>query len=149
MFRFAHAAFLAVSLWIALDPPFSPRKLGLGAATPDAVLPFRPGDRLLRGLLPADRFGARPQIGAQPETDARSRQCIAKLTVAAFWVLLAALPLMLVWRNLGQIRTTNGPALRQFAQQLYRRLAGRQVGCPERRSDATVPGDGRTGRPPP
>ena len=48
--------------------------------------------------------------------------------MAAFWVLLAALPLALVWRNLGQIRTTNGPAMRQFARQLYRGLpAGRSV----------------------
>ena len=30
MFHLIHAVFLVVCLWVAFDPPFSPRHLGLG-----------------------------------------------------------------------------------------------------------------------
>jgi tetratricopeptide (TPR) repeat protein len=126
-FHFAHAAFLAVSLWIALDPPISPRKLGLGAPLltqyylSALVIGYCAGYFLLIGSVPVPK-------AARNQKPAFLQRCIAKLTVVAFWILLAALPLMLVWRNLDQVRATNGPALRQFARQLCGSLpAGKSV----------------------
>jgi tetratricopeptide (TPR) repeat protein len=126
-FHFAHAAFLAVSLWIALDAPLSPRRLGLGAPLltqyylSALVIGYCSGYFLLIGSVPV------PNLGRNLKPTLPQR-CVAKLTVAAFWVLLAALPLLLVWRNLNQIRATNGPALRQFARQLCQSLpAGKSV----------------------
>ena len=127
VFRFAHAAFLAVSLWITLDPPLSPRKLGLGAPLltqyylSALVIGYCAGYLLLIGSVPIPKL-------ARSQQPTPLQGFIAKLTVAAFWILLAALPAMLLWRNLGQIRATNGPALRQFARQLYGSLpAGKSV----------------------
>ena len=127
MFRLAHAGFLGVALWMALDPPLSPRHLGSGMPLltqyylSALVIGYCSGYFLLIGSVCAPR-------AARPHKLARARQHLATLTVAAAWVLLAALPLALVWRNLGQIRMTNGPAVRQFARQLCRGLpAGRSV----------------------
>ena len=52
----------------------------------------------------------------------------ARLVVRVVCVLAGVLPLILVWRNLGQIRATNGPAVHQFATQLWENLpAGKSV----------------------
>jgi tetratricopeptide (TPR) repeat protein len=125
MFHFVHAAFLAVSLWIALDPPVSPRKLALGAPfltqyyLPALVIGYCSGYFLLIGSVPIPKLARNQKLTPL-------QRAFARLTVAAFWILLAAMPLMLVWRNLDQIRTTNGPALRQFARQLYQSLPARK-----------------------
>jgi tetratricopeptide (TPR) repeat protein len=49
------------------------------------------------------------------------------IPLSAFGLLVVALPLTMAWRNLGEIRSTNGPALHQFARQLY-------AGLPEGKS---------------
>jgi tetratricopeptide (TPR) repeat protein len=121
MFWFMHVAFLAVSVWIAFDPPLSPRHLSSG--TPlliqyylsALVIGYCSGCLLLVGSVPISksaRFRRSPGAG----------KFAARLTVGASWLLLVAVPLGLLWRNLGQIRTTNGPALRALARQLYQSL---------------------------
>src|ERR1019366_2307724 len=53
---------------------------------------------------------------------------LAKAPVVGAWVLLFALPLGLAWRNLGQMRITNGPMLHEFVRELYGDLpAGNSV----------------------
>lgn len=117
MFHLLHAVFLGVSLWIALDPPFSPRNLGMGATLltqyyiSALVVGYCAGYLLFIGTVP-------PQIRGLVQRTRGLQKAIAGPIVAAFCLLLGALPLALGWRNLGQIRTTNGPALRQFARQL-------------------------------
>jgi tetratricopeptide (TPR) repeat protein len=127
MFHFVHAGFLVVSLWIALDPAVSPRNLGLGAPLltqyylSALVIGYCSGYLLLVGSVPVLKL-------TRFEKSPRTRKFVAKLTVSAFWLLLVTMPLALVWRNLGQIRTTNGPALHEFARQLYQGLpAGKSV----------------------
>ena len=127
VFHFAHAAFLTVACWMALDPFVSPRKLGSG--TPfltqyylsALIIGYCSGYLLLIGSVPVPKL-------ARIQRPTAFQNMVAKLTIAAAWILLATLPLLLLWRNLSQIRTTNGPALRQFARQLYRGLpAGKSV----------------------
>jgi tetratricopeptide (TPR) repeat protein len=103
--HFVHALFLAGSLWIALDPILSPRHLGHGVP----MLTWYYISALVCGycsgyllLLASDKF----------------RPWEAKMALAATLVLFCALPPLLLWRNLGQIRTTNGPAVHEFARQL-------------------------------
>jgi tetratricopeptide (TPR) repeat protein len=121
MFCFVHAAFLAVSIWIALDPPVSPRHLGSGAPLltqyylSALIIGYCSGYLLLIGSVPIFKL-------ARFQRSPRTQKFIAKLTVGAFWLLLVAVPLALLWRNLGQIRTTNGPGVHAFARQLYQGL---------------------------
>ena len=109
MFHFVHALFLAASLWIMLDPPFSPRHMAEGVPLLSQYY--------LSALVVGYCAGYFLLIGA-----ARVPQPVSALTLLASWLLLAALPAALVWRNFAQIRTTNGPALREFANELYRGL---------------------------
>jgi tetratricopeptide (TPR) repeat protein len=123
LLHIAHAAFLAVSLWLTLDPPFSPRSLALGSPwltqyyLSALILGYCASYYLVIGGEPAKRSGRRSQR-------MRLRRPV---TIGAFVFLLVALPSALAWRNLGQIRSTNGPALRQFARQL-------SAGLPEGKS---------------
>ena len=118
---FLHAAFLVLSLWLALDPPVSPRNLASGAPLltlyylSALIIGYCSGYLLLVGSVPICKL-------ARFQRSPRGQQFAANLTVAGFWLLLLAAPLALLWRNLGQIRTTNGPAVHEFARQLYQGL---------------------------
>ena len=113
--HFVHGLFLLLPIWIALDPVFSPRHLGLG--TP--MLTYYYICALVFGHC-AGYF-----LLLQP---GGNRKWLSKAPAAAGWVLLAALPLALACRNLEPIHTTNGPGLRNLAGQLYSDLpSGRCV----------------------
>ena len=113
--HFVHAVFFLIALWIGLDPAFSPRHRGLGLP----MLSFYYLSALVAGYCAGYflLFGS-----------GRTRGFLPKLAVAAVYLLIGALPLALARRNLGQIRATNGPAVREFAAQLYADLpAGKSV----------------------
>jgi tetratricopeptide (TPR) repeat protein len=127
MFWFVHASFLAVSIWMAFDPPLSLRYLSPGARLlgqsylSALVVGYCSGYLLLVGSVPISKL-ARFQrfLGLQKFT--------ARLTVGAFWLLLIAVPVGLGWHNLSPILTTNGPGIHTVARQLYESLpAGRSV----------------------
>jgi tetratricopeptide (TPR) repeat protein len=110
-----HGLFLFVPIWIALDPTFSPRHLGQGVP----MLTYYYISALVFGYC-AGYFLLLKPGGAFKR--------LAKAPVAGAWVLLFALPLGLAWRNLGQMRITNGPLLHEFVRELYRDLpAGNSV----------------------
>jgi tetratricopeptide (TPR) repeat protein len=68
-----------------------------------------------------------PRGPAVSDPEAAERR-MGRLAAATVCVVLGVLPLALLWRNAGQIRTTNGPAVREFARQLWADLpAGRSV----------------------
>jgi tetratricopeptide (TPR) repeat protein len=104
--HFVHAAFFVTSIWMAFDPPISPR--ALVPALP--MLTFYYTSALIGGyccgyFLLFHVHDARSSVG--------------KLAVAGAWLLVAAMPLLLVVRNIAMISTTNGPLLRDFAKQIY------------------------------
>jgi tetratricopeptide (TPR) repeat protein len=115
--HFVHALFFLTALWLALDPVFSPRNLALGTAMLTCYY--------LSALVAGYCAGYFLLFG---DATAGAQKRPFKLPVALVYVLLIALPLALAWRNLGQIRFTNGPAVRHFTQQLYSDLpAGKSV----------------------
>lgn len=127
--HFVHAGLLAASLWLMLDPPFSPRTLGYGAS------PL--AQYYLSALVAGYCSGYFLAIASQAQVR-RSRRRVqvpgrvrfpsASLAVPVVCTLLVAVPLALVLRNVSQIRATNGPALREFARQFYNALpAGKSV----------------------
>ena len=101
-----HGGFLVVCLWVALDPEFSPRHLGMG-------VPLL-GCYYVSALAFGYCVGYFLRFGSGV-TEKRP----ASAPVTAAWILTGVLPLALLARNLDQILTTNGPWVREFARQLY------------------------------
>jgi tetratricopeptide (TPR) repeat protein len=98
------AALLALGLFIFFEPAFSPRSLGLSGQWLSQYYLYALVVGYCSGrLLPASTTRKR-----WPQWLAAGVSC-GLLVVAA---------LGLAWQNLGDIRLTNGPALRQFAEHL-------------------------------
>jgi len=118
MFHFVHAVFLAACLWVAFDPPFSPRQNGneypflpfyfLGAMS----IGYFCGYFLLVFRLVEVR-GRRT-----PEFD----RLASRFFPACIIVVLIVVPAALAYRNLPQILVTNGPMLEQFAAAMAQQL---------------------------
>ena len=114
MFHVVHALLLIACVWVALDPPFSPRNKGLGIS----FLTF-----YYLGALSVGYFSGYFLLvfsgKTEPSRRTRSRRRMSNVAVtSAVWVLLVLAPAALVYRNLPQIRTTNGNLLREYAASL-------------------------------
>jgi len=135
--RFVHALFFVVALWIGLDPTFSPRCLGLGPPMltyyylSAMVAGYCAGYFLLMGSSAVEGGRAKavtPPRGLPVSDPRAAERRMGRLAAATVWVVLGLLPMALLWRNFGQISTTNGPAVREFARQLCADLpTGRSV----------------------
>jgi tetratricopeptide (TPR) repeat protein len=101
-----HALVLFLTLWLSFDPSFSPRHLALGV--PMLIYYY------LSALVAGFCAGYLLQVAT-----ADAPKSIARLIPAATSILAVALPLLLISRNLGHIRLTNGPSLHQFAREMY------------------------------
>lgn len=120
IFHFAHTVFFVVCLWVMLDPEkFSPRHLlpelpllSLYYLAAISVGYYSGYVLLVFGAKPAGRLRTVPAY--MPLVDGAA--------VALVWVLLFAAPLMLFYRNLPQVRTTNGPMVRRFATAMTENL---------------------------
>jgi tetratricopeptide (TPR) repeat protein len=109
IFHLIHGLFLVVLLWVALNPTFSPYSRGygpflmyyyLGALT----IGYCAGYFLLLFGGKLDRRRVLPFL-----------PLVNKAVTAAIWLLLLVTPVALIYRNLPQIRTTNGPMLKQYS----------------------------------
>lgn len=115
----AHAVFFVASLWIALNPAFTPQNRPAGPP----MLPYYYLWALITGycagyflLFKSTRPPRRP----------------ARLPQLALIILVGTMTLGLVWKNLSEVRATNSPALHQYARQLCDDLpAGKSVAFSE------------------
>src|SRR6266404_7102985 len=116
MVHLVNAFFLVACTWVALDPPFSPRNIGFG-------FPFLTFYYL--GALSIGYFSGyfllvfREKNDHSSERSRRKRGYLPLVNSAitcAVLLLLVAAPLGLVYRNLAQIRTTNGPMIKQTSR---------------------------------
>ncbi len=115
MGHFLHGLFFVTAFWIVLNPSLTPKHLDLKGPmllyhyTWAVVLGYGAGYCLLFG-----QHGSRRRRTTWP--------------AAATYAVLGLLPGVLLWKNLGEINTTNGPAIHEFARELYRDLpAGTSV----------------------
>ena len=117
MFHVLHAAFLLLCFWVALDPQFSPRHYQPAFSSYGILLlPFYFLGALSVGYYSGYFllvFGVKP-VGRSKFAPV-SPPIISNTVLACVWLLLIAAPVLLAWRNLPQIRLTNGPMLRQYA----------------------------------
>ena len=119
LLHLAHACFLAVCLWTALDAPFSPRRLEL--AFPCLPLYFL--GALSIGYFSGYFllvFGTRP-----PNAPLRSPplvRCVRACVPTAIWLLLLAGPALLVYKNLPAIAQNRAGPLVEYAAGIERSL---------------------------
>jgi tetratricopeptide (TPR) repeat protein len=111
-FHLVHALFLGVCVWVALDPPFSPRSRGF----PVPLLSFYYLGAITVGycsgyfLLLASRAAGRWRRGGS------ATGFVNSVMRFAVWALLFAVPALLIYRNLPNIRLHNGHLYQDFAQ---------------------------------
>jgi tetratricopeptide (TPR) repeat protein len=123
MFHVVHALFLVACIWVALDPPVSPRSKGFG-------IPFLTFYYL--GALSVGYFSGYFLLIFGRETDPHKRvpgymRLLNSTVTVAIWLLLLLVPVALIYRNLPQIRITNGPMLGEYADLLAKGLPPRAV----------------------
>lgn len=119
MFHGLHAFFLVVCLWVALDLPLSPRRLGTGFA----CLPLYYLGALSAGYFSGYLllvFGNTPRPAWQ-RTRLLARVVNLALTVAV-WAVLVGVPGLLLYQSLPYILWTRTGALASLATQLERCL---------------------------
>lgn len=120
MFHVIHAILLCVCVWVAFDPPIGARREGLG-------LPFLTfyylgalGVGYLTGYFllifgqPAGESSRRSKSRSHQRREAPFRM-MNRLVVAGVWIFAAIAVTGLVYKNVPQIRDTNGDALRKFS----------------------------------
>lgn len=112
MFKIVHGMFLAACVWVAFDPEFSPRRLGMG-------LPFLTFYYL--GALSVGYFSGYFLLvfGEEPKKSWAKAQGLTRVLNQAISGIVQIAPIavavFMVQRNFPSIRFTNGPMLKQFA----------------------------------
>ncbi|MGA2787084.1 MAG: tetratricopeptide repeat protein [Verrucomicrobiota bacterium] len=113
LFHLAHAVFFVLCVWMAFDPPFSPRKIDLG--TPCLTFYYLGAlcigyfcgyFLLIFGKAPSSRMHA-------PRPD--PFQFLDPLVIVGVWVLAVAILAGLVYRNTPQIRAANDDTFKKYA----------------------------------
>jgi tetratricopeptide (TPR) repeat protein len=111
MFHLVHGAFLAACLWVAFDPPVSPRQNGSGYP----FLPFYFLGAMSVGYFCGYFLLVFSLVEARGRRTPGFDQFASRFFPALVIAVLVLAPAALTYRNLPQIRLTNGPLLEQFA----------------------------------
>jgi len=104
-----HALFFLASLWIALNPAFVPQRMDLGMPMLAFYYVWALATGYCAGYFLLFKASQPPR---QP----------AKLPVYALALLMGTMLLVLPWKNLFELRSTNSPAVHELARQLYQDL---------------------------
>jgi tetratricopeptide (TPR) repeat protein len=121
-----HGVFLAACLYVAFDPPFSPRQLGRPAG-PFVFLPFYYLGALAIGYCSGYFllvFGPQPTVKAW-QRPSPLRRALKFVVLASVWVLAVAVPIGLIYHNLPQLRQANGRELSDFVSVVAEQLPTR------------------------
>jgi len=122
IFRLVHGLFLGALLWIALNPPFTPHSRGYGP-----FLTYYYLGALAVGYCSGYfllLFGKSPDRRRPLPLNVR---LINSSVTGVIWLLLLLVPCVLIYKNLPQIRITNGPMLKYFAALLAQPLPSKRV----------------------
>jgi tetratricopeptide (TPR) repeat protein len=113
MFHLVHAVIFGICLWVAFDPPFSPRHLGHGSA----LLTFY----YLAALSIGYFCGYFLLVFGKPAINSRSHEIkhspldfLNKPVTCAVWLLAILAIAGLAYKNAPQIRQTNDGALKKY-----------------------------------
>jgi len=123
-FHVIYAVLLVVCVWVTLDPQFSPRHYQpLLANYGIVLLPFYYLGALSIGFF----YGYFLLVfGVIPTGRLRFHKTYPSFinysVIGVIWALAIITPVLLLWRNLPQIRLSNGPQLREYATLMTERL---------------------------
>jgi tetratricopeptide (TPR) repeat protein len=113
LFHLAHATFLVFCVWMAFDPPFSPRHIGFG--TPYLTLYYL--GALSIGYFSGYFllvFGTDPS-SRMPLPKPPAAQFLNPLVFVSVWLFAAAAVTGLIYRNVPQIRAANDDTFQKYA----------------------------------
>jgi tetratricopeptide (TPR) repeat protein len=120
--HFFHGVLLVVCIWLALDPQFSPRhnpslaRYGASGLSIYYLAALGVGYFVGYFLLV---FGAKPK---RPRISPPYMPLMNWTVLSMMWALLALTPAILAYRNLPQVRLTNGPMLKDHARLMLQDL---------------------------
>jgi tetratricopeptide (TPR) repeat protein len=113
MFHLVHAVILFVCVWVAFDPPFSPRHLGYG-------LPFL--NFYFLGALSVGYYSGYLLLVFRKKNSSRSRrkkpspfESFDRLAVGGVWLFAAVAIIGLAYKNGPQIRAANDDTFKTYA----------------------------------
>ena len=109
LFHLVHAVFLVVCIWVAFDPPFSPREKGFGLTL-----------YYLSALCVGYYSGYfllvfRNELGTRFQMRGPQFNFLNFLAVVAMWLLFLAAGAGLIYKNAPLIRAVNGDTLQRYA----------------------------------
>lgn len=118
IFHLVHALFFGACIWMAFDPPISPRNQ-------DKILPFLSFYYL--GALSVGYLAGYFLLVFGPKRSSRSsrppkQSALAMAVTGAVLALLLAVPVGLLFLNLPRIRIANGSLVKDFASRLAKNL---------------------------
>ena len=119
MFHLVHAVFLVVCIWVAFDPPFSPREKGLGLTfyyLSALSVGYYSGYFLLV-------FGKQPAAPLQRPRPSPF-DFLSVLPVAGVWLLFVLAGAGLICKNAPQLRAANDDTFRRYASLVEEGLPG-------------------------
>jgi tetratricopeptide (TPR) repeat protein len=118
IFNVIHAVFLLICVWVAMDPPFSPR---FSLMHEQYGFPFLT-TAYLSSLAVGYFAGYFLLVFRKTKTGGRRQNdyplFLNNLVTGFVWFLLLLAPIILLFRNLPQIRTANGKLMKEFASHL-------------------------------
>jgi tetratricopeptide (TPR) repeat protein len=123
MFHLAHATFFILCVWMAFDPPFSPRHISFGTPSPYLTLYYL--GALSIGYFSGYFlliFGIDPSSRWPLPKPAAALQFLNPLVVVSVWVFAAAAVTGLIYRNTPQIRAANDDTFQKYASFVEEKL---------------------------
>lgn len=123
IFHIVHGILLVVCLWVMFDPAFSPRHLGFGLP----LLTLYYLTALSVGYLSGYFLLVFTSAPGRAQRTPVFLSALSRAVRAVICLLLILVPAGLIYRNLPQIRITNGPALKQYASTVAGELPKRAV----------------------
>lgn len=119
MIRSMHLLFLGACIWVAFDPPFSPRNVASGSSL--RLLTF-----YYLGAIAVGYFtGYALLVFGKPASQRRGmreNRFPNNVIFAVLWIIVIVVPPLLLFRNLPEIRLTNGKRLADFGELLVKHL---------------------------
>jgi tetratricopeptide (TPR) repeat protein len=123
MFHAVHACLFIACLWVALDPPVSPRNQNLGVP----YLSFYYLAALSVGYFTGYFLLVFGKTSLRNRRVEPLTKLIQMFATGCVWAVFILVPAVLLYRNLPQVRISNGPLLREYAEQLVASLPDEPV----------------------
>lgn len=122
MFHLVHGVFLIACLWVAFDPPFSPRVFQRQFGMNFSWLPLYHLGAICVGYFTGYFLLLFGTAGRSSRREGDLGRRLNKVIIAAMWVLLVLVPASLLYKNWGTVSALGGPTLKNLGAALVENL---------------------------